>query len=254
MLKAYFDDSGTDPKNPVTGVGGLIGNLDQWEAFERAWGAKLKSPVPDRPALKAFHLSHCVAKEGEFATYKQVECDLLTAELRRIIAAAGLISTASLIDRRAWDELVVGRFRDVLGDAIVPCFVNCIDEVIKIAGAHPDGSKVAIVFDRGIECQRLKDIADLYMRPLGNPWITSITFARVECTYPLQGADMTATESFWHAQKWLADGDFAQARIHFQEYMQTIRGEGFIIDRPSIINDLARRDPQTGLVFGGQPF
>lgn len=253
MLKAYFDDSGTDSESPVTGMGGLIGNLDQWEAFESAWGDKLKNPVPNRPPLKAFHLSHCAAKEGEFATYKQVECDILTAELRRIIAASDLISTASVIDRKSWDNLVVGPYRDILGDALQPCFLNCIDEAIRIAKVHPDGRKIAIVFDRGVECDKFKNIANEYMRPLADPWIQTITFGRVESIYPLQGADMAATESFWHAQKWLADGDAAQARIHFQEYLQTIRGEGLIIDREAIISELARRDPSTGLIWGEQP-
>lgn len=249
MLKAYFDDSGTDARSPITGMGGLVGNLEQWESFEAAWGAKLKNPVPDRPPLKAFHLSHCAAKEGEFSTYKQVECDLLTAELRRIIATSGLISTASVIDRKAWDNLVIGPFRDVLGSALQPCFVNCIDETIRIAKVHPDGRKIAIVFDRGVECDKFKAIADEYMRPLADPWIQTITFGRVENIYPLQGADMAATKSFWHAQKWLENGDTAQARIHFQEYLRTIRGEGLIIDREAILNELSRRDPLTGLVL-----
>ena len=34
MLRAYFDDSGTHGGSPVTGMGGLIGTVAQWEKFE----------------------------------------------------------------------------------------------------------------------------------------------------------------------------------------------------------------------------
>jgi hypothetical protein len=207
------------------------------------WAKQLKKPVPDRPPLKAFHLSHCAAKDGEFRDYRQVECDFLTAEFRRIIARSDLISTASVIDRSAWDELIVGPLRDVLGGALEPCFINCIDETIKVAKVHPDGRKIAIVFDRGIESERLRQIADMYTRPLADPWIASITFAKVENVLPLQGADMAATESFWHAQNWLSGGDDSSARLHFQDYMKSIRGEGLIIDRPAILAEVSRRGP-----------
>lgn len=252
MLKAYFDDSGTHGGSPITGMGGLIGTVAQWERFETAWAAQLAYPVPDRPRLKAFHLSHCAAKDGEFRDYKQVECDFLTAEFRRIIAASGLISTASVIDRKSWDELIVGPIRNILGDALEPCFGNCIDETIRVAKVHPEGRQIAIVFDRGIETERLRLIADVYMRPLGNPWISSVTFAKVEEVLPLQGADMAATESFWHAQTWLAGGNDSDARLHFQDYMKSIRGEGFIIDRAAILAEISRRGPD-GLLLEEQP-
>ena len=36
MLKAYFDDSGTDANSRVVVLGGLVGSVVQWEAFESA--------------------------------------------------------------------------------------------------------------------------------------------------------------------------------------------------------------------------
>ena len=246
MLRAYFDDSGTHSGSPVTGMGGLVGTIPQWEHFEQQWGEKLKNPVPGKPPLKAFHLSHCAALRGEFQNYGRAESDLVTAEFRRIIASSGLVSTASVIDRVAWDELILGPIREVLGSALEPCFGNCIDESMRIAKIqeNPGNHKIAIVFDQGIKSGRLQHMADLYMRHVGgNPWITSITFAKVQDVLPLQGADMAATESYWHAQKWLEAGDAAQARVHFQDYLKTVRGEGLIIDREAILGEVARRGP-----------
>jgi hypothetical protein len=241
LIRAYFDDSGTHYDSEVVVMGGLIGTLSQWRGFEADWATKLASPAPRKPALKMFHLSHCSSKDGEFRSYSQAECDLVTHDFRRIIEKAELISTASAIDRGAWDELVVGRLRDVLGPALVPCFINCIDETISVASVHPEGRRVEIIFDQGIECERLRHIADLYTRPLGNPWIASITFANVRNATPLQGADMSATETYWHAKQWLREGDTAQARAHFQAYMRTIRAEGLIMDRRAIEAEVQRR-------------
>jgi hypothetical protein len=249
MLRAYFDDSGTHDGSLVTVMGGLIGTIDQWKDFEDRWAAKLAAPAPGRPPLRMFHLSHCAAKEGEFRTYTQAECDFVTREFRQIIAQSQLVSTASVVERQAWDALIVGPLRDVLGNALEPCF----DETIRVAKVHPEGRKIAFVFDAGIECERLRHMGDLYMRPLGNPTITSVTFSKVECLLPLQGADMAATESYWHAQKWLADGNTAEARAHFQDYMKTIRGEGLIIDRAAIVGEISRRGSDGLLLNEGQP-
>lgn len=45
MLKAFFDDSSTHEGSEVVVAGGLIGTLDQWEAFEADWFAKLAEPT-----------------------------------------------------------------------------------------------------------------------------------------------------------------------------------------------------------------
>jgi len=58
---------------------------------------------------------------------------------RDIIIRSGLASTASGVDRVAWDELVTGPVRRLLGSALQPCFLNCLDRVT--ACAHSWGRK-----------------------------------------------------------------------------------------------------------------
>jgi hypothetical protein len=64
MIRGYFDDSGTHGNSSVVVLGGLIGNVEQWERFEIAWAARLADPLPgyNKPPLPMFHLSACNAR------------------------------------------------------------------------------------------------------------------------------------------------------------------------------------------------
>jgi hypothetical protein len=130
MTEAYFDDSGTHADSAVTVMGGLIGSTEQWGVFKERWSEKLGRPLFGKPSLKAFHLSHCAAHDGEFRGYSEAEVDAVTHDFRQIIIDADLIGTASVVDKMAWDQLIVNPIRDVVGDALQPCFVDCIDQAI----------------------------------------------------------------------------------------------------------------------------
>jgi hypothetical protein len=248
-LKGFFDDSGTHDDSDVVVIGGLIGTVGQWEQFEMGWAAKLAAPLPGKPPLRMFHLSHCAAADGEFKGYSEPERDAVTHDFRKIIIDAKLMSVASAIDRKAWDELVTGPYRQVLGEAVDICAENCVTETIRIADSHPDGDKVALVFDRGIWTQRLKEITDEYTLPLGRPRIVSVNFLAVADALGLQGADIVATESYWHALRVLRDGFGAPPRAHLRHYVENMLCEGLILDREAIVSEIARRGPD-GMVRG----
>lgn len=242
-LKGFFDDSGTHADSDVVVVGGLIGTVAQWVRFETAWATKLAEPLPGKQPLQMFHLSHCAAGDGEFKSYTDPERDAVTHDFRKIIIDAKLTSIASAIDRKAWDELVIGPYRQVLGEAVDICAENCISETIRIAEPNPDDDRVALVFDRGIWTQRLKDITDEHSRPLMRPRIVSVNFLTVADTLGLQGADIVATESYWHALRVLRDGYGAPPRAHLRHYLENMLSEGLILDREAIANEIARRGP-----------
>ena len=247
MLRAYFDDSGTHANSSVVVMGGLIGTVQQWERFERAWAARLADPLPgyDKPPLKMFHLSACEGRwpKSGFEDYSDAEQAALIHDFRRIILDAKLTSTASAIDRKAWDELVVGPYRAVLGSALEVCFADCIAETNRIANPQPEVDTIAVVFDKGIWSERLQAIGDEWTYPLGRPRIVSVDFASVADVLPLQGADIVATENYWHAVEWLKLGDVALPRPHLRDYLANMLHEGRILDREAIANEIARRGP-----------
>jgi len=234
MLKAYLDDSGTHKGSPVIVLGALVGTPAQWEKFEIDWKIKLNSPVPGKPPLKAFHLSHCRNKHGEFSSYNNAEEDLVTKEFRDIIIEADLISIACVVDLKSWDNLVTDDVEAAIGDPLQKYLAGCIDEIIKHAIVHPEGNEVSIIVDQGIKNEKLDDLLLKYTPPLGTPRIVSYKFAPVQEFTPLQGADMAATESYWSAIEWIKNGANAKARAHLEAYLASIKAEALILDRDAI--------------------
>lgn len=243
-LRMFSDDSGTHDAAPVVVIGTLLGTVAQWSQFEQEWAAKLAAPLPGKKPLRKFHLADCNAKEGEFRGYTDGEQDAVTHDFREIIIRAGLISTAAAIDKKAWDDLVVEKHRDKFGDALKQCVYRAVEETIRIAAEHPQGDAIAVVFDRGFWCPGLEKATERYTYPLGRPRVVSIGAMRVEDSLPLQGADIVATENYWHAARGLKLGGVAQPRPHMRHYLDHMIHEGFIIDRPSIVRLLASPDDE----------
>ena len=243
MLRAYFDDSGSGADSEVAVVAGLIGTVQQWSIFEHEWGQRLADPLPgyNKPPLRMFHLSPCNARDGEFREYNDAECNAVTHDFRQIIIRSGLISTSSAIDRRAWDDLVVGKARKWLGNAIDVCIENCVKRAIENASSLPDSDLMAVVFDQGMWTQRRQEFADFDVSRLTHrPQIVSVTYAQVVDVFPLQGADIAATENYWYAIRLMRDGVGAQPRAHMAHYLKNMIAEGFMIDRSRIAEMLPR--------------
>jgi hypothetical protein len=252
MLKAYFDDAGTHAGAPVAVMGGLIGTVTEWGQLEDAWGEQLADPLPEvgKPRLSMFHMAACEAADGEFRDYKPTERQTVAQHFRRIIANSGLASTASAVDVAAWDDLVAGPVRDYLGPAIEPGFVHCLTRARDYAWDHPEGREIAVVFDQVIENDRLHKIIDYYTDYSDTRVdFCSITFAKVKNVYPLQAADIIATQNYWLAQQYMGiraagkDVDFS-----FRKLFAEKPAEGLILDRQAIAEDMRHRGPDGKLL------
>ena len=234
MLCGYYDDAGTHTESDVVAVGGLIGNVEQWEKSNGPGPSNWLTRFLATPPLRAFHLSHCNAGMGEFAKYTIGERDAITHDFRRILDCR-LVATASMIDKKAYDELISDPLRAWLGEGVDPCVENCLAETIKVATARPDGDIIAIVLDRGMWTRRMKEITESYTLPLGSPRVASVGFAAAADVLPLQGADMVATENYWHGVKILQGGIGSEPRAHMRHYLRNMFAEGVMIDRARII-------------------
>jgi hypothetical protein len=176
-----------------------------------------------------FHMADCEASQGEFRDYKPPERMLVAQHFRRQIAECGLPHTSSSADVAAWDELIVGPVREFLGPASEVCFVNCLDRAREIT---PPADRIAVVFDQGLESGRLHSIVDLYKKHAG---VVSITFGKVKDIYPLQAADIVATQHYWMAQEWMKIRPTKDPDVAFRHAFKDKLGEGLLFDREGYI-------------------
>lgn len=242
-VRGYFDDAGTHRDSDVVVIGGLYGVRQQWRKFENAWAAMLATPLPEakKPALKAFHLSDCAGRwpKSEFANYSNAEQDAVIHDFRQIIIDCELISVACAIDKKAWDDLVVGPYRAVLGGAINHCFIRCVQDMLETLSHTTRDHSVAVMLDKGIYAPFIQGVADAFEREK----LVSVSFGRVEKFLPLQGADIVATENYWFAAQWLKLRDAAMPRPHLRHYLDHMLHQGFILDRAAIEGEIRQRRP-----------
>jgi hypothetical protein len=240
VLAAYFDDSGTHGATPYVVFGGLLGTERQWEAFEAAWAALLKEPLPGKPPLQKFATSRCLARRGEFQSYSETERDEVINRFNSVILDLGLVTVAQAVNKVAWDELIVGKVADELGPAEGLCFVKCLEKVIELCRERKPGQRVALFFDQGTKA-RINDMAQLYFAQSSiYPELKSITFAKVSELLPLQGADIIANSSYQYAQESFGKPYAATARKHFEPYIMRDLSFGAVIERSHIEEIVSR--------------
>ena len=230
MLRAYFDDSGTHGKqSPVVLMGGLIGNTEQWLTFESHWRAKLFCPLPEKPPLKRFHMSHCMAREGEFKGWTEAETDVLVHDLRQIILQTDLQGYACAISTAGWDAHIRGSLRKCMGDAEQFASISVFLQCLEWARGNTLEEAIQFVFDNrphrneanarvhsAFQVLAEEGIADR-PKPLGISFFSSENFP------PLQGADLVAWEYFNYASAWERSGRRPVPRKHLERLMESGR-------------------------------
>jgi hypothetical protein len=242
VLAAFFDDSGTHATSPVVAIGGLLGTMEQWNAFGEAWANLLDKPLPGKPPLKQFHLSACQAQKDEFETYNSTERDYAIYLFNRVILDIGLVTLAAAVNRTAWNELITEDIARKLGNPLPEefCFHKCMESVFAIIRLRKPGQKVIIAFDQGTRSE-LENYARFYMsKQKEYPEIEAIGFAKVSEVLALQGADMIATQTYQFAQAWMKDRENPAVDPRFREYIHRDLSGGLMFDREHIEEMVAR--------------
>ena len=112
VLTAYFDDSGTHAGSKVVLWAGFLAPEHRWLALDEEWRALLT-----KWKISAFHMSHCMALDGEFEGWREAERDRCIFEFRAVILKFQMFGLGSAVSALDWDELVVGEHRPYLRTA-----------------------------------------------------------------------------------------------------------------------------------------
>lgn len=244
MLECYFDDSGTHQGSRVVSWGGIMGTTQEIQKLADAWTALLLEPLPGKPQLRQFHLSHCARSWGEFVDYKLAERDAVRFAFRSVIAESGVEIFSAAVSIADWDEIIVGPSRDYFGSAEQCAMSECIRFGLQHASDLQE-AEVSLTFDQGRKrpplVERVNRVKQCYN---GFSRLENIGFSPVDQFVTLQAADTIATESYWHALDWLVESE-AKPQPHFQSLLNKVAGNGLLIDREEALRNLDRFEAMT---------
>jgi hypothetical protein len=205
MLIAYFDHTGTHESAPVVAVAGLIANSQNWYVFEEDWAAKLAEPIPGKPPLERFHMTDCMAGEGEFSTYSRAERDLVIHDFREIILRSNSHGYCSAVSVPAWQKHMSQHFpsTSIRGEHL---FVvgHCIQAMLNLANITAFENVISLVVDRRDELNNTTELVFLEQSKQTVPNLTILgpSFMPSKEVMPLQAADLYA----WEVRKWAESG------------------------------------------------
>ena len=246
MLEGYFDDSGTHRNSRVVVWAGFIGDEVQWSRLDSVWEEKLANPLPGKPAIKRFHMSHCEAGTEEFAGYSRAERDRVIHDFRQIIIDVGVVGRATAVQRDEWDRLVQGLRRSMFGDAEMYCFRGCLSDAIKMADQNVSSRTMSLTFDKrdgGERSITLDSLANEFknfyngnLNRTNYPYIYDISFRSSMEIRALQAADMLAWETYNVALNQIGknDDEPVQLRPHIRSLCDTGRISAGFMDTRAI--------------------
>jgi hypothetical protein len=156
MLRAFFDESGTDPRGPAFIMGGFLANCLEWERAAEAWDICLH----ESPSINAFHHADAERLSGEFLGWGKIEADAKVLSLAKVIGHFQLQGFVTAIshswfgprDKRAAKGMFGTRIYDHAFLKVVSCVVH------HVADSIPGSDKVDFIFERRLELKQCKSM------------------------------------------------------------------------------------------------
>jgi hypothetical protein len=197
MLKAYFDDSGTQGPSKVVVMAGVIGTEPDLLSLEGFWQDHLDNPLCGlKDPLTEFKAYDCYHSKNEFAGWKRKETDYFRHQLREAIIKSHVGIYGFCVIRDEYDDIISGDLRTLMGDAEKYTAINCFIGALAYARSVSFDPQIAFVFDKKPERQkeneRVFQSFQLWERSRD---VVGITFADSKKLVALQAADLIAWEA-----------------------------------------------------------
>jgi len=191
VLVCYLDDSGKDPQNRITALGGFVAPEACWEAFELA-----VEPVFQKYNVEVLHTRKLHATDGCFkgwpTTKKRAFVSEICGHMSPFIPLGVCMSAVKgTYAQRASES---GRKRTL--SAYTFCFGIIVDWLftdIRIGeSANRDGVAFVVETGNSNNPEVLESFRDIQMRHKGDILLHSMSFVSKTCCRAIQMADLLA--------------------------------------------------------------
>lgn len=178
MFRAFFDESGTDPKkNKALVVGGFLGQVEEWERASDAWDACLHAA----PSIDYFKESERKSLDGQFLKFNRVTADAKALSLARTLSQFKVLGFCATVSYTWFMHRDAKASRGFLGSRVYDWgFLTATSGVLQYLDTrYPENNDaVDFIFDERTE---LRACIDIYNRMKVNPFFSSSMRRAGEC-------------------------------------------------------------------------
>jgi hypothetical protein len=202
MLRAFVDDSDSEPSGHVFVLAGFVASRERWNAFTEEWNLALKGKPR---TLQYFKMSEANSLKWQFADWTNVERDLKLRELAVIIRNHAQFAIRASLRWKEFKE-IQEQFPDYQQEPYDALFQTIMALAVKGARQLPVPDKVEFIFDEqghfGKRARETFELAKAFLPPEVLDYVAYEPLHRSEQEFlPLQAADMLA----WQSRRFMAD-------------------------------------------------
>lgn len=145
LLIAYFDESGTHERSPITAIGGFVATKDAWAEFETDLAAVL-APYADK-GVRDFHFHDCLVQEGEFARVSKPHINAIFWGVGRALRKAKATTIFAAVVQDDWDAVAMPEaFKARFPTPYALCFEEVLEQLARWSLNYGDGEPVVPIF------------------------------------------------------------------------------------------------------------
>lgn len=203
ILKAFFDDSGSDSQSPVFVVGGYISTVEMWDSLTGEWNR-----IVAREGFPFFHMTDAESGNGAFRYLKKdvARRHALIHEFASLVQEYTICGIGTGLARSTWDSTVARAIAAEPGlikrvgepyEILFTLVFNGLTQACRRYGANPADTEIVFAKQVGMEA-RSKRMAKFVCNYEGFP---EPSFREMVGLPPLQAADMFA----WWLRRFLQD-------------------------------------------------
>jgi hypothetical protein len=189
MLVCYLDDSGKDPQNRITNIGGYIAKDEEWQAFEtevETWFVEF--------GVKIVHAKDLHDTDGEFKGWAVLRKEAFVARIYQVMSRHILFGMAVAAAKDAYRRRAGESDRKKTVTPYTFCFNVIIDWILTgiITGKEAHENGVKFILEQGHENNREVEehFYDIRKRHNLESVLHSISFVGKESCHAIQVADL----------------------------------------------------------------